>query len=115
VKPAGFVAFQFHTAGCTKQSQKDLFSAFGTLILVRDPRGDSLSCFAKKVSKEGDPTKHEGSCAADKRVGGGRDWFVPRSLAETPPRLFLAPACFKGALKSPMQRVWFSEFFVACG
>jgi hypothetical protein len=58
-----------------------------------------LSCFAKKVSKEGDPTKHESPCAADNRVGGGRDWLVPRSLAETPPRLFLTPACFKGRFK----------------
>ncbi|AMC35776.1 hypothetical protein [Janthinobacterium sp. B9-8] len=44
------------------------FSAFGTLILLRDPRGDSLSCFAKKVSKEGDPDQHEGPSSADNRA-----------------------------------------------
>jgi hypothetical protein len=64
----------------------------------------------RNEAKEGHPTKHEGPCAADNRVGGGRDWLVPRSLAETPPRLFLAPACFKGTLKPYAENVVISVF-----
>ncbi|AMC35070.1 hypothetical protein VN23_10845 [Janthinobacterium sp. B9-8] len=82
------------------QSQKDLFSAFGRLILERlATAGPSFLASPRNEAKEGDPTKHESPCAADNRVGGRRDWLVPRSLAETPPRLFLAPACFKGIFK----------------
>jgi hypothetical protein len=82
------------------QNQKDLFSAFGTLILERlATAGPSFLASPRNEAKEGDPTKHESPYAADNRGGGRRDWLVPRSLAETPPRLFLAPACFKGIFK----------------
>jgi hypothetical protein len=99
---------------CANQSQKDLFSAFGTLILERlATAGPSFLASPRNEAKEGDPTKHEGPCAADNRVGGGRDWLVPRSLAETPPRLFLASACFKGTLKPYAESVVIT-FFAVC-
>jgi hypothetical protein len=88
-----------------------LLSAFGTLLLERlATAGPSFLASPRNEAKEGDPTKHESPCAADNRVGGGRDWLVPRSLAETPPRLFLAPACFKGRFKPHAKRVVITIF-----
>jgi len=53
----------------TSQIQKTLFSAFGTLILVRASRWTFLSCAAKKRSQRRPPRPARRPLTADKRLG----------------------------------------------
>ncbi len=81
-----------------------LFSAFGTLIQVRASRWTFLSCVAKKGSERRPPheTRRPLRCGQSSRRL--RDSLRSNILAETPPRLFLAPACFKGGFKPRATR-----------
>ncbi|MBY0445041.1 MAG: hypothetical protein K2Q15_07530 [Burkholderiales bacterium] len=69
---------------------------------MRDsPAWDSLSCAAKKVSKEGRPTKHESPCAADNRVGGGRDRLAASLPGRNPAPFVPRSGVFQGDFKKP--------------
>jgi hypothetical protein len=90
---------------CAKQSQKDLFSAFGTLILERlATAGPSFLASPRNEAKRQQQNTKAPSLRTIESAAGGIG-SLPRSLAETAPRLFLAPACFKGTL-SPMRSAW---------
>jgi hypothetical protein len=86
---------------CANQDQKDLFSAFGTLILERlATAGPSFLASPRNEAKEGDPTKHEGPCAADNRVGGRRDWLAASLLGRNPAPLVPRSGVFQGDIKA---------------
>jgi len=90
-----------------------LFSAYGTSILERlPPRGPSFLASPRNEAKEGDPGQHETPhCGQSRRRL--RDSLRSNILAETPPRLFLASACFKGTLK-PRAKSAFIAFPTVC-
>jgi hypothetical protein len=79
------------------------FSAYGTFDFgAGAPAGASLSCFAKKVSKEGDPTKHESPSSADNRgAAAGLTRFARSNiLAETRPACSSLRRASRGSLKA---------------
>ena len=87
------------------QNQKDLFSAFGTLILERlATAGPSFLASPRNEAKEGDPTKHEGPCAADNRVGGRRDWLAASLPGRNPAPLVPRSGVFQGDFKKPYAK-----------
>ncbi|TCU80240.1 hypothetical protein EV682_1336, partial [Iodobacter fluviatilis] len=49
-------------------------------------------------AKEGHPTKHEGPCAADNRVGGGRDWLAASLPSRNPAPLVPRSGVFQGVI-----------------
>ncbi len=86
------------------QNQKTFLVPSARWFRCGRPAGPSFLVRPRNEAKEGRPTKHEGPCAADNRVGGGRDWLVPRSQAIPRPACSSLRRVSRGDL-SPVQGV----------
>jgi hypothetical protein len=92
-------------AHSANQNRKDLFSAFGKLILVRASRWTFLSCAAKKRSQRRPPQRlrpaARGSLSADTRHGVDSTRFAQTRIDDYPMPLVPRSAGLRGCPKNP--------------
>ncbi|PHU99769.1 hypothetical protein CSQ88_20780 [Iodobacter sp. BJB302] len=89
---------------CAKQSQKDQCLRHVDLG-AGVPRDLPFLCGQETKPKKATPRNTKSPALRTIGSAAGGIGSLPRSLAETPPRLFLAPACFKGIFKPYAETV----------